>query len=246
MYNLSSGSSTGEKCIQLGGVILTIVSSTASIIGSLLVICTFLRWKDLRTIARMIVVFLAIADLFTGIGYIFGSGIYLHYYIITGVCPDDNVTTNTTAYPQNDSTYLTLCKAQSFLTTFMPMASFFWTANLAIYLFFAIALQKINFAKMLMILFHLTAWGIPFVTCLAILSADDFGPSTLSSGAWCWIYYKSSLSHTSYLIIELMAGKVWEILVCVLALVLYIAIKVIVWKRNKHPKVRYIEHKCKG
>lgn len=230
-----------STCIPAGGVALTAVSSIASVIGSLLIICTFLCWKDLRTIARMILVFLAIADLFTGIGYLFGSAIYIHYYYIhTDICPEDpdDMTNSSVYYPKiNSTTYQHLCIAQSFLTTLMPMASFFWTANLAIYLFFSVALRKMDFARTFMIVFHVTAWGIPLVTCVAIVSKSYFGPSSVTSGGWCWIKYNSNDDKTVFYVIETMAGKGWEMCVCVLALVLCVAIKFIIWRRNKKNEV---------
>lgn len=229
------GTCSEAKCVPASGVAFTIISSVGSIIGSLLIICTFLRWKDLRTIARMILVFLALSDLLAGIGYVFGAAIYIQYYYMTGFCQNSS---NGSAYYLNPvvnlSSYQRLCEAQSFLTTIMPMASFLWTANLAIYLFFSIVWPRMKFTKILMIIFHVTAWGIPLVTCVVVLSTGYFGSSeSRSSGGWCWIKYKNPSHHVNYFIVELMAGKIWEIGVCVLALVMCIAIKVVMAKRFK-------------
>lgn len=224
-----------HTCIPQGSIILTILSSFGSVVGSLLIIGTFLGWKDLRTVARMILVFLATADLFTGIGYMFGAAIYLQYQSPSSYCRSNGSTT----YNNFSTTYNDLCTAQSFFTTLMPMASFLWTANLSIYLFFAVGLQKINFAKKLMIPFHLTAWGIPLVTCIVLLSLHKFGTSGLqSSGAWCWINFKDGdKDYKKYLIMEFSAGKMWEIAVCILSLILCLAIKVLVWRRYNTEKV---------
>lgn len=252
MFNALLGATENEscnytcspRCIPQGSIALTILSSLGSIVGSLLIIGTFLRWKDLRTVARMILVFLAIADLFTGIGYLFGAAIYLNYQSNSPYCRDHH---NSSTLQTVSTTYDYLCTVQSFFTTLMPMASFLWTANLSIYLFFSIGLQKIDFAKKLMIPFHLTAWGIPLVTCIVILGLHEFGPSYVqSSGAWCWIKSNYSSSndlnmqrrdYTKQFIMELVAGKMWEIAVCLLSLALCIAIKVSVWRRYKIPKV---------
>lgn len=236
----SGNASNCSTCVPLPAVVLTIVSSAASVVGSLLIICTFLRWKDLRTIARMILVFLAIADLFTGIGYIFGAGIYIHFFWIDGMCSNPSIPS-----PINISSYYGLCEAQSFFTTLMPVTSFFWTANLAIYLFFTIYWLRVRYAKTMMTIFHITAWGIPLVTCVAAVSTGMFGPSgSRSSGGWCWIRYNSSNgstdSYAAFLVTEFMAGKVWEISVCILALVICVAVKVIIWRRVKNPKVCYV------
>lgn len=219
---------------------LTIISSIASVVGSLLIICTFLRWKDLRTIARMILVFLAIADLLSALGYLFGAAVYIQFYYRNGHCktgPGHEI--------WESEVYNRLCTAQSFFTTVMPMASFFWTGNLAIYLFFSIAWQKPKFTKPLMGIFHTIAWGIPLVTCIAIAADHRFGSSeSRSSGGWCWIKFEkngtqNATSHEKavFLVTEFMAGKVWEISVGIVALVAYIGVKIVVWRRFNQPKV---------
>lgn len=230
------GNCSAARCVPIGGTVLTILSSLASIIGSLLIIGTFLRWKDLRTIARMILVFLAISDLLAGIGYVFGASIYIHYYYLSGYCPYEANATNPTN-PANVTSYQHLCTAQSFLTTLMPMASFLWTANLALYLFFSIIWPRMKFSRPLMILFHITAWGIPLVTCVAVAGSGYFGSSeSRSSGGWCWIKYNPR-KPIKFLMTELMAGKFWEIAVCVLALFVCIVIKIVMWRRFRKSKV---------
>lgn len=235
--NWSSSSCNQSLCLPKTSVALTMVSSVGAVVGSLLIICTFLCWKDLRTIARMILVFLAIADLFTGLGYLFGAAVYIHYYT-----PDYCDGSPNASNPTNLITYKHLCTAQSFFTTLMPIASFFWTANLAIYLFFSIAWQKPKFTKTLMGVFHTVAWGIPLLTCVVLVSKGNLGPSeSRSSGGWCWISHtpKSNASEfdVTLIVIELMAGKVWEIGVCVVALVACIGVRVVIWRRFRHPKV---------
>ncbi len=236
----NNSSTCPPGCISSYNVALTVVSSVASIVGSLLIICTFLRWKDLRTIARMILVFLAIADLFTGIGYIFAAGIYIRYFFSSGYC-DDYFNSSWPQPPTESSQpYNILCKTQSFLTTLMPMASFFWTANLAIYLFFSVVWLKVNFAKTIMVIFHVTAWGIPLVTCVAMASTNMLGSSkSRSSGGWCWIKWEKS---KSFYVAEFFAGKGWEIAVCILVLTICVAIKIIVWRRVRAPKVCPSQH----
>lgn len=109
---------------------ITIVSSTASIFGSSLIILTYLMWRDIRTVARTIVVFLAVADLLTAVGYLFGAIVFLRYK------PDD------ANFTYSSSRYKSLCEAQSFITTTFPISSFLWTSHLAVYLFVTIVLQR--------------------------------------------------------------------------------------------------------
>jgi len=229
-----------HHCVPDESIVLTIVSSVGSIVGSLLIVGTFLRWKELRTVARMILVFLAIADLLTGIGYIFGAVIYTVYQRKHCMQNSTHDGVNNSANP-----YETLCEVQSFLTTLFPVSSFLWTGNLSIYLFVAIGLRKVNLAKKLMIPFHVTAWGIPLIICVVLASLSKLGPSgDQSHSAWCWIKadYANNMSQSKstlhdkyvvYFMLELVAGKMWEVVVIIVSLCLCLAIKLILWRHYK-------------
>ena len=59
---------------------VTIISSVLSLLGSLLIILTFVLWKDVRkSTPRVIVLFLGIADIGTAAGY-FGAAIGFHEF----------------------------------------------------------------------------------------------------------------------------------------------------------------------
>lgn len=203
--------------------ITTILSSVASMIGSFLIIFTFLLWKDVRTVARAILVFLAIADFLTASGYLFGSIVFLSYWNNTNV-----------------DSYKSLCTAQSFITTVFPISSFLWTTHLAIYLFVTIVLHKIKLAKKLFIIFHLTAWGIPLLVCLPAAITEHLGPSNhYTSTAWCFVKFdgtnatKEDVSGrlAEFYGFEFLCGKFWEIMAYIVALTLYVLVKISLWWR---------------
>lgn len=212
---------------------IAIASCVASIFGCLLIILTYIIWKDLRTMARAILFFLAIADFITAVGYIFGSVVYLHYWV-------------TQDGPRNGSeteTYKWLCRFQSYVTTVGPVSSFLWTMHLAIYLFITIVLAKTELARKMFIFFHITAWGIPILACTPALGLGYLGPGTTrTSTSWCFVAFNSTCTSedeyrkkmASLYGFELLCGKFWEIMVSIVALVLYFAIKVSLWRRVRH------------
>lgn len=199
---------------------VTIVSSTLSIAGSILIIFTFAMWKDVRkSIARKILLFLAIADLFGALGYFCGAIVYLFL-------------------PTNR----TMCRIQSFWTTYFPVASFFWTAYLAIYFAVALVLKKPNWTSKLMIPFHLTAWLIPLVICVPLVGVGWLGPNPTNvnstaiyrsqvAGGWCFvssmIFEKTNSTDEFdfwikiYFLVEAVSGKMWEMLAYVVVIVCY-------------------------
>ena len=213
--------------------ITTILSSVASMIGSFLIIFTFLLWKDVRTVARAILVFLAIADFLTASGYLFGSVVFLSY----------NNTIEDSPSTEDSLSYTRLCIAQSFITTVFPISSFLWTTHLAIYLFVTIVLHKIKLAKKLLVLFHLTAWGIPLLVCLPAAITGHLGPSTdYTSIGWCFVNFNGTLSANAtkgevsrkladFYGFEFLCGKFWEIMAYIVALTLYVSVKISLWWR---------------
>ena len=205
---------------------LTMVSSCFSMMGSTLIILTFIIWKDIRTVARAIVVFLAIADFFTAAGYLFGSLVnYLHergHY--------------------SPHQYEILCETQSFITTAFPISSFLWTSYLAIYLYVAIVHSNPILAKKLVVLFHITGWGIPLAICLPALLTGRLGSSNDETSVnWCFVSLnitnpedKTELKRglAEYYGFELLCGKFWEITTYFVALILYITVKVVLKRRT--------------
>ena len=230
---------TNATMIPRHTAITTILSSVASMIGSFLIIFTFLLWKDVRTVARAILVFLAIADFLTASGYLFGSIVFLSY----------NRTIEDSPGTEDSPSYTRLCIAQSFITTVFPISSFLWTTHLAIYLFVTIVLHKIKLAKKLFVFFHLTAWGIPLLVCLPSAITNHLGPSSdYTSSGWCFVSFNGTLKRSTnateefykaeylrklaeFYGFEFLCGKFWEILAYIVALTLYVSVKISLWWR---------------
>ena len=206
--------------------VVSLVSCTLSVFGSLLIVYTYARWKDLRTGSRSIVTFLALADLFTAAGYIFGSANYIDHY---------GEEENTARCRQ----FNTLCQIQSFVTTTSSMSSFAWTSFLAIYLYLVIVRSNLRLANKLMPLFHVVAWLFPLFITLPLLITGKLGYSPYAASNWCFIkdylprdnirYLCGRLNYEVILLV-LVGGKGSEIATYVLVIVLYAAIK---WHLHK-------------
>lgn len=224
-YNVSSS----YKNVSPATGYTAILSSSFSVIGSLLIIFTFVAYREVRTVGRAILVFLAIADFLTALGYIFGSALFLHYH------PDRyNYSTSENASSPYDNRYVHLCKFQSFVTTFFPISSFLWTANLSIYFFVTIVLRKIQAAKKLIIIFHITAWGIPLLICVPAVATGWLGPAkSHTSVSWCWVRFDTDQPQkiSEFYLMELICGKFWEIMTYLVSLILCGIVKYTLYKR---------------
>jgi len=209
--------------------ILAIFSSSASIIGCLLIITTYICWKDFRTTARSILLFISIADLFTATGYVIGSASYLNHNIYK-----INVSTCGLYLHNNSSGSLELtreynetCKWQSYITTTSSIASFFWTTVLAFYLYMTIVHKMYTFVRRLLPVIHIISWGVPLVLCSVALRLEWLGPSPDDTAvSWCFVAHnKPKWGHHGG---QLLLGKGWEVVSYMLVVIFYTATKIFI------------------
>ena len=198
--------------------------SVLSCLGSLLIIFSYWRWKDIRTGSRSVITFLAIADFFTAFGYIIGSSNYIAYY-------GDYENTLRCAKFQE------ICEIQSYITTWSSLSSFAWTCALAIYLYFTVVRKRIALALKIIPFFHVIAWGVPIAICLPLLIRGKLGYSPFAVSTWCFIgsAMESSKLDAETIGLIFLAGKGFEIFTYILVVVLYIVIKCHIWKEVRKP-----------
>ena len=223
---------------------LTLISSSLSIFGSCLIILTFILWKDVRrTTARIILLFLAIADLGTGLGYLVSSAGFIALHVQTQ--NDHNASFN----------YSTFCTITSFFTTFFPVSSFFWTTYLAVYFFIVLVLKKPRWSRKLIIFSNLTAWPIPFVICTVAISFGILGAVAKgdhrNTAGWCFVSLNGTkpfyhYNYTTYLLWEALCGKGWELLFFIIVIISYSVIYCVNGKqiRQVNPLSLYVTCHC--
>lgn len=200
---------------QVGAAAIAIVSSSLSIFGSLLIITTYLAWKDVRkSTARAIVFFLALADFGAATGYLVSS---IEFFTFL-----------------NLELSRSFCNVGGFWTTYFPMASYFWTAYLAVYYVLVLVFKKEKWRNKILIFFNLTAWLIPLVIVASATATGWIGRGHYTlSGAWCFISDQNfenraldDFGHLKnlYFFMEGICGKIWEFLTIITAVTCYVLI----------------------
>ena len=146
-----------------------LVSSVLSLIGSLLIIITYLAWKDVRrSVPRTIVFWLSVADLLSSITFIISAIGHEIYHI--GHFPK------------------IFCTILSFFTIYFPRVSCLWTVYLALYFVVVLILRKAHLGKKLMFIFHITAWFVPLVVLVPLAAMGWLGRAEYSEGpTWCFV-----------------------------------------------------------
>lgn len=121
---------TNQTEVYVYEQVVILTSCVLSFFGSLLIICTFAIWHDLRTTPRKLLVYLSVADLLSALSYFYG---------VLRIFDSDS----------GD------CIAQGAISTFANTSSFFWTVAIAIYLYVFIVKSSQRQADNLVLYFHL-------------------------------------------------------------------------------------------
>ncbi|XP_052449406.1 G-protein coupled receptor 157 [Carassius gibelio] len=189
---------TNQTEVYVYEQVVILTSCALSFFGSLLIICTFAIWHDLRTTPRKLLVYLSVADLLSALSYFYG---------VLRIFDSDS----------GD------CIAQGAISTFANTSSFFWTVAIAIYLYVFIVRSSQRQADNLVLYFHLISWGVPLAITVAALSLHKIGydASEVSVG-WCWV----NIQAEDHVLWMLLTGKIWEFIAYVTLPVLYILIKI--------------------
>ncbi|CAG2253254.1 GPR157 [Mytilus edulis] len=193
--------------------VITTISSLLSIFGGLVLIWSFYVVPSTRNTVRLMLIALTLADMISALGYFMAS---VRWFSIS-------VQNSSTGVPESDD----FCKAQSFITTFLSIASFMWTSFIAIYLFICVWFSRVvDLSGVKFICVHVVAWGIPGIITTVALTMGVLGRNeslTGINGVWCWLAVTSK-DHNG-IVWMLLAGKGWEILTYLITAILYILLK---------------------
>ena len=192
--------------IGLAPSYVAITSSGLSCLGSFLVIATFLLLKDMRTGAQKIITLLAIADLISAVGFIFGSINFIVYFNKTDA--------------QSCYVFDALCRTQASITSWSTLCSFCWTIILAFYFYMVIVYNRKALASRLVPLYNIIAWLCPLLVIVPLIGVQKLGYARYAASNWCFVEDKMPngtttglLNQTSFETIAFIfvAGKLWEI-----------------------------------
>lgn len=202
---------------------VSLVSSSLSCLGSILIVLTYCLLKDMRSGAQAVITLLAIADFFTAFGYIMGGVNFLVNF------KDEKI-------DYDCPTFTIICEIQSFITTWSTMSSYCWNCILAFYFFLVVGYGNQKLANRLIPLYNVVAWIGPLLIVFPLLIVNKLGYAPYVASNWCYIkdmdYSKTISSKIDTIVYILIAGKFWEIICYVIILVLYIWIKISVNKAS--------------
>ena len=158
------------------------VSCCLSILGSLLIILSYILFKKQRTRAREILLHISLMDLGVALANLIGLSVYFDRFYV------GHETVPSPAYIEG------LCKTQAFFANYCTISSIVWTIALAGFLYFLIIRHKTRIS----IYFHRTSrivcYALPLLTALWLVLTDRLGYSPLDSSGWCTLISSQSMT----------------------------------------------------
>ena len=223
MLSVSQNTSTSVVSFpESYNAILCILSCVLSIIGCFAILYSYIRWSEARTLARLIVMCIAVADMFSASGYLVMSS----YFLSIGVLGN----TYNRSFIYEDPQYSLLrglCSAQSLITTTSSNWSFWWTTTLAVHMYLGFVWNKWAFSKRIFPVYFFLCWGIPLLYSIPAMATGWLGLGCSHvSVTWCFvgIHYPHRCDYWLHNLLEAVEGKLWEISAFLIILVLYIRI----------------------
>lgn len=158
------------------------VTCVLSIVGSALIILSYLFFRDLRTNARLILFHLSISDLVVSIANLCGDAAQFENYFNQTLAKLDF---RTDLYP----TYIDdLCKLQAFIAHLFTISSVLWTLMLSAYMY-AVTTKLSRLSVKENRAFNLFAcvfcYGMALFICVWMICTKRLGYSPYNTSGWC-------------------------------------------------------------
>lgn len=169
------------------------VTCSLSIVGSLLIILSYVCFKDLRTRARYILVHLSLMDLVLAVSNLVGiAGNFDRRSIESNSNYSETLPTEF-----NDTIY---CRIQGLFTLYSTLSSVLWTILLAVFVYILVtAGNPKRITKFLMLFCYLLCYGLPLLPSLWAFLRERVGYAPLQSSGWCalkshhvWVSFNAS------------------------------------------------------
>ena len=198
------------------------ISCSASILGSVFIILSYMCFKKLRTRVREILVHLSVTDAGVATANLIGIVVYFDHYYTIKCHPDGSVYELIT--PAN---YInTLCRTQAFFALYFTLCSILWTISLAVYLYFVLVHHGTRNAKLFLVFAYAFCYGVPLLLSLWALFTERVGYSPYNSAGWCSVIVVNPESPQQRdMFMGVIGYDMWIYLALVLVSVLYLAMK---------------------
>ena len=193
------------------------VSCCLSILGSLLIIFSYILFKKRRTRAREILLHISLMDLGVALANLIGLSVYFDQYYFYHLYV--NASYKVPSYIDG------LCKTQAFFALCCTYASILWTIALAGFLYFLIVHSKTRIALYFFWISHVVCYVLPLLLSLWLMFTKRLGYSPVDSSGWCSLNTRDIKRHKRDIFIAVVGYDLWIYLAVVTIPILYGSIR---------------------
>lgn len=194
------------------------ITCALSIIGSLLIIISYVLFRELRTHARLVLVHISVADLGVAASNLFGDAFRFETCF------------NSTTNRLEPAVVEKICKAQAFIAHFSTISSVLWTMALAALMYAVVRrLVTTNNSKGFMWFFYVFCYGLSLLVSVWMICMGKLGFSPFDTFGWCGsiIDDGSVYEHGGWRVNYMTAVfgyDLWIVLTCVFIIVTYLSL----------------------
>ena len=194
-----------------------------SVIGSLLIILSYLCFRGLRSRARQILVHISIMDLGVAVSNLVGLSVYFDHYYNRPNCLPDGIQADPHICPVSEK-IKDLCVAQAFFAAYFTYGSIMWTVCLSVYLYFLIIHHGTNRSKYSLYFSYIFCYVMPLILSLWFLLTDRLGYAPYNSEGWCGDILNNPMTGKPDIYAAILGYDLWIYLTFILVPVLSISV----------------------
>lgn len=196
-----------------------------SILGSLLIVLSYVCFKSLRTKARLILVHISAMDFGVAVANLIGLCVYFdHFYeVVPNAQYSERVPSSYVVPPDKD--IQRLCVAQAFFAVYFTLGSVSWTVFLSLYLYFALVYYDRRLGGVFLVVAHVFSYGMPMLISLWLAMTERLGYSPYNSSGWCAIILVDPATQKTDIYTAIMGYDLWIYLTFILVPIVYLSLK---------------------
>ena len=202
-----------EVFVNKGTSIRAVVGASCcfSVLGALLIIFSYIRFKKRRTRAREILLHISLMDLGVALANLIGLSVYFDKFYFEH---------------QNVPVYIDrLCKTQAFFAAYCTLSSILWTIALSAFLYFLIMHHKTRRAIYFLWCSYIVCYALPLFICLWLVISGKLGNSPFDSSGWCTLISKNIVTGKVDFFSTIFGYDLWIYLAIITIPLFYLSIK---------------------
>jgi len=224
----------GSTPVNIALTVVQGVTSFLSIVGSVLLILSYVLFRQLRSKSRLLITHLAVANLLDALPNFIA--VFMNYGTTFKALRQKSINCGNTSHFSNSSveTYCNLCVYLEFISNVGSLSTMFWTVCVCTHFFLLVSYRNIKLASRLTYAYYVITWLVPLGISLWLLFYNWFGFEPTYSTVNCGIRTDCALHHHLFgkdkpkwnrLIGFIFGFKIWQVLVFLIIPCLFVAIQ---------------------